>query len=881
MAEEVKGDGEKLAEGAPVTEQQAAIPKPSELNPGKSFPATSFWNTGIKLLLAAGVVFAIATAHLWGRAWWHSFRDALFPAEGQIIVGSPAVYTRQRLVNDRLAQTSWLQEQLKITETKDREFRGIDEIRITARSADTSLKVLVGSKDAAGTGSQTDQLRQGQEAKPESTRVEIPPIIPTTADLFRMKNTYREEVRSEIMETQLDDRHDIKGNTIYRLAFDATVLPGTRLNALALIKLTLSHKPESLVYDYKELYYDWMRRMQLAVSGSIDGIATQLNGRFPELRIRLTLTEFVLRRLCERFLPEADLAAEFAAEKDHKPRKCDPYRAPSPQLTEMTRARKMLDDFSATYRTFRIRLYKSNAEHTIRTATGGKNIDIKGMEMSVARLQQACSATPSGFVDIDIVGTKTNVQCPPTDRPHEGLNGAVVLYEQLHNASRANIEQQFKTINAAFDSKDCKEQCGELSPAEYRCFATEYMQATLETFGHATEMDRQPISTFFATRIIGRDVGNCNLLFTPEWSSDTPQALARELNKGVELYAYSVTPKNLVQHVATASDTRDAVQALISANFTAAGQQASTLAEDLRKRSSQSQRVQSNPIIVGFGVGNQSYSPIKDPSKKEWTTQFGWAIAPQFEGENGSERRQGERQYSLAALISVPAWWRSIDVKVETCWVDQKDLNVTRDELCPGRAAKNKEQTDTVRLPGAINELSHKLGFDVVQEPRLDRNSDPTTPLQIETGRPASILLTGGRIWRSTEVTLGSQKADEIVVLPNMEGILAKFKCVRRQLPIRLPPPPKDKTDMGPPENFIRVPVDIKVWTSEGVTEPAFAELITPKPAAGAPGSATKPEPDNTTMCQDELRDLGRDTAPPPSIQQPTMNQAEKTANKQ
>ena len=150
-------------------------------------------------------------------------------------------------------------------------------------------------------------------------------------------------------------------------------------------------------------------------------------------------------------------------------------------------------------------------------------------------------------------------------------------------------------------------------------------------------MDRRPISTFFDTRIIGRDVGNCNLLFTPEWGRTLHRSSQKELNSGVELYSYSVTPKNLVQHVATASDTRDAVQAVLNASFNAPGQQqVSTLADDLRKRSSQSQRVQSNPIIVGFGIGRQSYSPIKGPPDQlEWKTQFGWAIAPQFQGDEG------------------------------------------------------------------------------------------------------------------------------------------------------------------------------------------------------------------------------------------------------
>ena len=86
-------------------------------------------STGIKIAAVIGLVIVFATAHLWARAWWQSFRDVVFPAEGQIIVGSPAVYTRQRLVNDRLSQTSWLQEQLRVTEGIDSEFRGIDEVQ--------------------------------------------------------------------------------------------------------------------------------------------------------------------------------------------------------------------------------------------------------------------------------------------------------------------------------------------------------------------------------------------------------------------------------------------------------------------------------------------------------------------------------------------------------------------------------------------------------------------------------------------------------------------------------------------------------------------------------------------------------------------------------
>ena len=113
----------------------------------------------------------------------------------------------------------------------------------------------------------------------------------TTSALFRAKNSYREEVRAEMMETQLDDRHDILGNTVYRLSFDASVLAGTRRDVLAGISVKLSHCPNRAnlsdtdtcsskgltddrlsatkrMYDedYERLYYDWIRDLQKTVA---------------------------------------------------------------------------------------------------------------------------------------------------------------------------------------------------------------------------------------------------------------------------------------------------------------------------------------------------------------------------------------------------------------------------------------------------------------------------------------------------------------------------------------------------------------------------------------------------------------------------------------
>jgi hypothetical protein len=70
--------------------------------------------------------------------------------------------------------------------------------------------------------------------------------------------------------------------------------------------------------------------------------------------------------------------------------------------------------------------------------------------------------------------------------------------------------------------------------------------------------------------------------------------------------------------------------------------------------------------------------------------------------------------------------------------------------------------------------------------------------------QPATIVIPGIRLWRSTRVTLGSQRADRIEVLPNMEGIIAYFDEVL------LP-----RVDTGRSEGN----VPLRVWTSEGMDD--------------------------------------------------------------
>jgi hypothetical protein len=116
--------------------------------------------------------------------------------------------------------------------------------------------------------------------------------------------------------------------------------------------------------------------------------------------------------------------------------------------------------------------------------------------------------------------------------------------------------------------------------------------------------------------------------------------------------------------------------------------------------------------------------------------------------------------------------------------------------------------------------------------------------------------LNGDRLWRSTEVTLGSQQADRIVVLPNMEGIVAHFDCVRAQIAW-------GKRFDG------QSPVQVTVWTSEGKAElyPSDENAVRVEVPEGFWSTAADRDP-----CSSESR--AQPNAPPQGSQSTSLDQA-------
>ena len=361
------------------------------------------------------------------------------------------------------------------------------------------------------------------------------------------------------------------------------------------------------------------------------------------------------------------------------------------------------------------------------------------------------------------------------------------------------------------------------------------------------------------------------------------------LEGNFEAFSYGVTPKTLHQRLIFGQATaRNMALALETPSL--AGTEAKGLFERALREDESIRSVLSRPVVIGFGRGRTHYerssildekcNPNEDYSgdarlagdgiKLEDAdevvdlsrgTEFGWIIAPEKRWEESGGNWHPHRQYDLSAVLSIPSWWRRVKLSVVTCWRTLRDIEEFGDEefercdYLPEDAGNQNlqgrsEYTYAIKLPGDIGEVSRKFRMRVREVPYILDTMFRDKPYLFDVGERADIVIEGGRLWRGTRVTLGTQSANEIIVLPHMQGIVATFNCVRR--------PPywqvTNRKEMQNIEGNTAVAANskpriwktkVQVWTSEGVTAPPLPVYVV---ESNRYTSELCPQDDSTTV---------------------------------
>ncbi len=252
------------------------------------------------------------------------------------------------------------------------------------------------------------------------------------------------------------------------------------------------------------------------------------------------------------------------------------------------------------------------------------------------------------------------------------------------------------------------------------------------------------------------------------------------------LRVVGVEPKEYVQNVSevAANETMLRMTAAVHALLPNGGGDLQDDAEYARKSQALLQSITNAPLVVGYS---------------DSATTFGWLLGPTFTIKDAKAaflHRPATR--IVSADLSVPAWWPALRLSGTVFWLDRWGRRTHRQALWTDRGGVLQ-----LDLPGDVRALATTLMSARVSErprpsiqfvsPQFDcpvsRWEKGTAEKCVylhatdskARGKSAEqvVNLRGTDLWRSPEVYLGAQRADEVEVMSDMGGIIAHFRRVR------------------------------------------------------------------------------------------------------
>lgn len=564
----------------------------------------------------------------------------------------------------------------------------------------------------------------------------------------------RADLRQRILENLLDDRHDLSGNSLYGFKFDTTVLLGSNTRRKAFVKIQL-------------------------VANNISQLETESYPRDAALRRSATYEDFVEASLN----PSHDLNAEFVDLAklydvwlkniaNRLNRYVSRAYGDQTEFCSGTDSSALEPEIAVEQALFSVLSISKNEVVAERELS--KNLSASGFPAKAISL-----SSPWG--ELFSVETVRGIypRCPsrpvffvlPIEESYFFFQDEVPEW-----ARQANFAPVFKVDNSDFwasklpsvgesDIFDLK-----LSTAYPEDFFKKHIERVMDSTSllKDTNLRRNCRPGVQTDQCVGENVyysgnirsGVLNLIFK----------LAKQ-----DSYSYAIFPK------------LDASGALSSQSLGATVEPPS------------------QGVLARFGVGFErqgSYTKSNvvgfsdSAASKNGSIDFGWIIDP--------VRSIGQVQSAQMALISVPAS------------ADEVEFTVTKGWL--GRNAEIAEVSDEYKISVALPpdfEAFETIIFDrnddvrrqpVIFDEFMDENEQQTILIACEANR---ILIPGRRLWRSAEVTLGAYQADKIVVMPNMEGIIAIFDDLRSLQSDVITDGKRSTSEQ----------LKLRVWTSEGVAE--------------------------------------------------------------
>jgi hypothetical protein len=690
-----------------------------------------------KIILAVGLLLVIFCPVILNLSRFISLPTLSLSSGSAIYVDSPEIYTRERLVNDRYDQDYWLQEQLKqLDQAKANRFIAKETSQQVAAGV-TMNSNLPGGQPATG-GETTDKFQD-----------------PTIDQEFKIRSAIRDAMRQLILENMLDDRHDLRGNSVYGLKFDTTVIPGDNANQRAFVRVNLQVE-DPFKFDESDLEPE------------------TANLALPHLRAYYS--------------------------KD---------RAKSKALLEQAQTifKKWLDNFSSRLNLHVTNKYKSKDFVSRCRSAFEKNEHDKFIKETLLETINEVIGF-AGKSNIFIPAEHKDVYAIMLPKPWGEYMKLFYSHfaadEVCHVPPLFTAEERWDRVYVFKNEQDITEKVN----ADTRALGHREKLVQKESspkspiklaikFGE-TLRSRQLSFQFSATRMHEKDDMYKNFdYYAPSYAPNdalidfkcgeqlqlvetcgiiVPSGLFKFIERvqKSDIYSYAVFPKNEVAGILSNSsvnlDMSGQLQGSAWLNF----------GQNRRESGLES-------VLVGFGDGRfgklADRTETDDSQPKQDAIEFGWVLS------GGAAIKPSQKTQMV--LVSVPAWTTELNLTVTTGWLDR---DAQEETVQPPFRMNVPVPPDYQPLDALV------LSGRFQRKPKILNDLMPSD-IKLIACEKAKVLIPGSRLWRSATVTLGAQKADRITVLPNMEGIIAEFKQV--EIPYW--------------SDTKAVKAKLQVWTSEGL----------------------------------------------------------------
>ena len=320
------------------------------------------------------------------------------------------------------------------------------------------------------------------------------------------------------------------------------------------------------------------------------------------------------------------------------------------------------------------------------------------------------------------------------------------------------------------------------------------------------------LNRYLDASFVGCDSGSCSVDLSGDYLSALNLMINLNKSLATRIYSYAVTPKEKAQRYIGQSSNHHQSELVSSLIADADTEIALSKLELLTKLHTDTLRVaramQRQPKVLGFASNQQKIMDDETPY-----THFGWLIGPSANIKNDSKLKQKPVYHALSAVVSLPSWWTTVSAKITTCWLAKPKNKILQEKQAFALDQLEVPSWLLSILPGTSNEIERKLGYTIRRVPFVEFVSNKQHFGELYVGQnQAKILIKGKELWRSTVVTLGSQRSNKIEVLPDMNGIIATFDII--DIPSNLSRANELK------RGACTVDVDLIVWTSEGSTDP-------------------------------------------------------------